>query len=140
MTMLNTVHQLSLQIPTIRSADWFLRLPLAAIIIEQGLIKFPGFFAQAESYGLSALVFGLAAFAEIGGGIAILLGGLIRNIWIADLLTRLAGLAIALVVAGVIVMIYFGPFSGSNLQWMLLAVGLFFFLRGNGDVHGRVLI
>ena len=140
MSFLDTVAEYERRIPTVRSADWFLRIPLAAIIIEQGLVKLPGFAAQAEGYGLPLLVFGLATFAEIAGGIAILLGGLIRNNWIADLLTRLGGLAIAIVVTGVIVMIYFGPFSGWQLQGMLLAGGLFFLLRGNGDVDGRNLI
>lgn len=140
MAMIDTVASYSQRIPTIRSADWFLRIPLAAIIIEQGTFKLPDFAIQAESYGLPLIIFGLATFAEIAGGIAILLGGLLRNNWFADVLTRLGGLAIAAIVAGVIVMIYFGPFSGWQLQGMLLAGGLFFLFRGNGDVDGRKLI
>lgn len=128
------------RIPTIRSADWFVRIPLAIIIIEQGSFKIPDFFVQADSYGLAPILFGLAAFAEIAGGLAILLGGLLRNNWIADTLTRLGGLAISIIVFGVIVMIYFGPFSGWQLQGMLLAAGLFFLLRGNGDIDGRRVI
>ena len=140
MAMIDTMASYSQRLPTIRSADWFLRIPLAAIIIEQGTFKLPDFAIQAESYGLPLVLFGLAAFAEIAGGIAILLGGLLRNNWFADILTRLGGLAIAAIVAGVIVMIYFGPFSGWQLQGMLLAGGLFFAFRGNGDVDGRKLI
>lgn len=140
MTFVETVAAQSLRIPTIRSADWFLRVPLATIIIEQGVFKFPDFAVQAESYGLPLVLFALAAFAEIAGGLAILVGGLIRNNWISDALTRLGGLAISIVVAGVIVMIYFGPFSGWQLQGMLLAAGLFFVFRGNGDVQSRRLI
>ncbi|MEM6491781.1 MAG: hypothetical protein AAF684_07785 [Pseudomonadota bacterium] len=139
MTMVETVADASRRIPTIRIADWFVRVPLAVIIIEQGMFKIPDFAAQAETYGLSQLLFGLAAFAEIAGGIAILLGGLLRNNWAADMLTRLGGLAISIIVAGVIVMIYFGPFSGWQLQGMLLAAGLFFLLRGNGDPDRRVI-
>ncbi|NRA98968.1 MAG: hypothetical protein HRU32_03955 [Rhodobacteraceae bacterium] len=140
MTAIDTLASQSMRLPTIRSADWFLRIPLAAIIIEQGAFKLPGFAAQAESYGLPLILFGLAAFAEIAGGLAILLGGVIRNNWMSDALTRLGGLAIASVVAGVIVMIYFGPFAGWQLQGMLLAAGLFFLFRGNGDVKDRKLI
>ncbi|MEL6584384.1 MAG: hypothetical protein AAFQ36_11180 [Pseudomonadota bacterium] len=95
---------------------------------------------QAESYGLPVILFAMAAFAEVAGGTAILLGGLLRNNWLADILTRLGGLAVAAVVTGVIVMIYYGPFSGWQLQGMLLAGGLFFVLRGNGDVKGRTLL
>ncbi|MEM9584054.1 MAG: hypothetical protein AAGA08_13160 [Pseudomonadota bacterium] len=140
MTVIDTFAGYSQRIPTIRSSDWFLRIPLAAIIIEQGLFKVPDLASQAADYGLPLILFALATFAEIAGGIAILLGGLIRNNWMSDLLTRLGGLAIAIVVAGVIVMIYFGPFSGWQLQGMLLAAGLFFLMRGNGDVNGRDLI
>ncbi|MEL7026706.1 MAG: hypothetical protein AAGO57_05680 [Pseudomonadota bacterium] len=140
MAMIDTVADYSRRLPTVRSADWFIRIPLAAIIIEQGLFKLPDFALQAESYGLPLVLFGLATLAEIGGGAALLLGGLLRNNWFADMLTRLSGLAIASVVAGVIFMIYFGPFSGWQLQGMLLAGGLFFVFRGNGDVKGRALI
>ncbi len=140
MTMIDTAANTARRIPTIRSADWFIRVPLAAIIIDQGLIKLPDMAAQAEGYGLPLILFALAALAEVGGGIALLLGGLLRNNWFSDLLTRLAGLAISIVVAGVIIMIYFGPFFGWQLQGMLLAGGLFFLLRGNGDVKGRALI
>lgn len=140
MAVIDDIADVSRRIPTIRSADWFLRIPLAIVIIEQGWFKIPGFAEQAASFGLPLLVFGLATFAEIAGGIAVVLGGLVRNNWMSDMLTRLGGLAIATVVAGVIVMIYFGPFSGWQFQGMLLAAGLFFLFRGNGDVKGRALI
>ncbi|MEM9344836.1 MAG: DoxX family membrane protein [Pseudomonadota bacterium] len=140
MTDIDTVATQSQRLPTIRSSDWFVRIPLAAIIIEQGWFKLPEMADQAESFGIPLVLFALAAFAEIAGGIAILLGGLIRNNWMSDALTRLGGLAIAIVVAGVILMIYFGPFIGWQLQGMLLAAGLFFLFRGNGDVDGRSLI
>lgn len=131
--ILRGADDIAARIPTVKSADWFLRVPLSIIIIEQGWIKLPGFEAQAAAYGLPLLVFGLAAFAEIAGGLAILLGGLIRNNGLTDILTRLGGLAISIVVAGVIVMIYFGPFKGWQLQGMLLASGLFFLMVGNND-------
>ncbi|MEM8577384.1 MAG: hypothetical protein AAGF60_06000 [Pseudomonadota bacterium] len=140
MTMLDTAGALERRLPTIRSADWFIRIPLAIIIFQQGLMKLPDFAIQAEGYGLPLWAFGLATLAELGGAIALIAGGVIRNNWMTDALTRLAGFAIASVVAGVIVMIYFGPFSGWQFQGMLLAGGLYFLFRGNGDVKGRTLI
>jgi len=140
MTAIDTIADTSRRLPTIRSSDWFIRIPLAAIIIDQGLMKIPDLALQAGDYGLPVWAFFLAMFAEVGGGIALLVGGLLRNNWMTDLLTRLAGLAIAIVVAGVIIMIYFGPFFGWQLQGMLLAAGAFFAFRGNGDVKGRSLI
>ena len=130
MSAITTLARYGERLPSPALADWAIRIPLAAIIIEQGLVKLPGFVDQAAVYGLPLWAFGMAAFAEIAGGLAILLGGLLRN-WIGDVLTRLGGLAIAIVVTGVIVMIYFGPFSGWQLQGMLLAASLFFLLRGN---------
>ncbi|MEM0938047.1 MAG: hypothetical protein AAF646_12165 [Pseudomonadota bacterium] len=140
MTIIETAELTARRLPTVRTADWFLRIPLAVIIIEQAMFKLPDFAAQAESYGLPPFIFALAFFAEFAGGAAIIVGGLMRNNWMTDLITRLGGLAISIVVAGVIVMIYFGPFSGWQLQGMLLAGGLFFLMRGNGDVAGRNLL
>jgi nitrogen fixation/metabolism regulation signal transduction histidine kinase len=79
----------------------------------------------------------LATFAVIAGGIALILNSLVRNNWKTDLLTRLGSLSIACIVPGVIIMIYFGLFFGWQLQGMLLAGGLFFLLRGNGNVEVR---
>lgn len=73
------------------------------------------------------------------GGVTILLGGFIRNNRMTDLLTRLGGPTIAIVVAGVIVMLYSGPFAGWQLQGMLLAAGLYVFPCGNGDAEKRAL-
>jgi putative oxidoreductase len=131
MTAIDTISGYGRQLPRPRIADWVIRIPLAAVIIQQGLSKLPDFAAQAESFGLPLFAFALAAFAELAGGAAILLGGLMRN-GIGDILTRLGGLAIAIVVTGVIVLIYFGPWIGWQFQSMLLAGGLFFLLRGNG--------
>lgn len=139
MTVLAHVAGYSQRIPTFRSSDWLLRLPLAAIMIQQGLLKFP-IAEQAGFYGLPVVLMAFAAFADIAGSLAILLGGLIRNNWMSDALTRLGGLAIAGVVGGVIWVIYWGPFNGWQFQSLLFALGAFFAFRGNGDVKGRSLI
>ncbi|MEM1051195.1 MAG: hypothetical protein AAGI28_03790 [Pseudomonadota bacterium] len=141
MTALQMAQRVSLSLPTVRLADWFIRIPLAIIIIEQGYKKIgPDFYIIAEGYGLTPFLFGLSAFAEIAGGLAVIMGGLLRDNWMFDLLTRLGGLAISIVVTGVIVMIYFGPFSGWQFQGLILAGGLFFLLRGNGDIKDRKVI
>lgn len=140
MSTMETFTSYSQRIPTIRSSDWFIRIPVAAIIIEQGTFKVPEMALQAQDQGIPFVLFFLAAFAEIAGGIAILLGGLLRNNPYSDLLTRLGGLAIAVVVAGVIAMFYFGPFFTWHLQGMLLAAGLYFLFRGNGDAKDRKVI
>ncbi|MEM9756055.1 MAG: DoxX family membrane protein [Pseudomonadota bacterium] len=130
MTAIDTFARFGQRIPTLGLAHWALRVPLAAIIINQGLMKLPDFAGQAESYGLPLVLFALATFAELAGGAAILLGGLIRH-WTGDVLTRLGGLATTIVVTGVIVMIYFGPWVGWQFQSLILAGGVYFMLRGN---------
>ncbi|MEM6305959.1 MAG: DoxX family membrane protein [Pseudomonadota bacterium] len=140
MASIDIVADASRRLPTIRSADWFLRIPLAAILIEQGTLKLDDMAGQAADFGIPVFAFFLATFAEIAGGIALIVGGLIRNNWMTDMLTRLAGLATTAVVAGVIIMIYYGPFVGWQLQGMMLAGGVFFLMRGNGDVKNRALI
>ena len=89
MAIVDSVAGFGRRIPIVRTADWFLRIPLAVIIIEQGSFKIPDFALQAEGYGLPLVIFGLTTFAELAGGLAILLGGFIRNNRMTDLLTRL---------------------------------------------------
>lgn len=81
----------------------------------------------------------LVAFAEVGGGLAVLAGGALRKDW----MTRLGGLAVVPVMAGAIVMVHWGqwsfvateshPMGGMEFQIVLLLMGLYFALRGNGD-------
>ncbi|MEM7521841.1 MAG: hypothetical protein AAF307_12490 [Pseudomonadota bacterium] len=140
MSVIDHAAETAQKLPTVRSSDWFIRVPLAAIALSYGMDKTVDIADQAASNGLPLILFALATFAEIAGGLALLLGGIYRNNWFSDLVTRLGGLAVAIVTLGVIVTIYYGPFYGWHLQGMLLAASLFFVFRGNGDVKGRALI
>ncbi|MEM9716561.1 MAG: hypothetical protein AAF826_08595 [Pseudomonadota bacterium] len=130
----DVLHRVSRDIPTIHAAHWLIRLPLAAIIINQAVMKFPLTAADADSWGLPFWMWALSAFAELGAGIALIAGGLRRNA-VGDVLTRLAGLAIAGVVIGVLYVVYWAPlldlWLANQFHILLLVGGLYFALRGN---------
>lgn len=121
-------------------ADWLIRLSLAGTMLFHGIDKFPNIAAGAEMLGLPYAIWLAVALGEIFAGIAILAGGLMRNA-LGDVLTRAAGAATAVILAGAIVLVHWGqwsnipseshPFGGMEFQTLLVATGLFFLLRGN---------
>lgn len=120
-------------------AHWFLRLPLAAIIANQGIMKFPDMAEQAAGNGLPLWLFALAAIGEVLAAAGLVIGGAAKTFNArglvrlgGDVITRLSGFAITAVVAGVIYMFYWGGgFYSMQYHLLLLAGGLFFMLRGN---------
>ena len=78
------------------------------------------------------------ALAEVGGGLAVLTGSALKRHWI----TRLGGLDVAPVMLGAIAMVHWGqwsfvateshPMGGMEFQVVLLLMGLYFAVVGNG--------
>lgn len=134
MSVESTLDRVSQELPSFPWADWLLRLPLAFILLQQGFMKVPLSADAAAAYGLPTFLWAMAAFGEIAAGAGLILGGLLRS-GLGDLITRLAGLAIAGVVAGVIVVAYWAPplqiLLYNQLQVLLLVGGAYFLLRGN---------
>ena len=128
------LQKVALDIPSVRPAHWLIRLPLAAMILNQGIMKLPLTEADAASWGLPFVLWAMAALGEIAAGAALIVGGFVRN-WIGDVLTRLAGLGIAMIVAGVLYVVYWAPlydlWLANQFQILLLVGGLYFALRGN---------
>ena len=60
-------------------SHWLLRIPLAIIFIQQGLMKIPVDIEEAASYGLSYLVWWFVAYGELLGGLGLIIGGLIKT-------------------------------------------------------------
>ena len=58
------LERISSSIPEFCTSHWLLRIPLALLFIQMGLMKLPIDPAEAESYGLSVLVWrpGVAVF------------------------------------------------------------------------------
>jgi len=123
-------------LPRTRYAHWFLRLPLAAVALQQGMMKFPLSADAAAGFGLPLALWALAALGEIAVGVMLLLGGLMRG-GAGDLLTRLAGAGLAVIVAGVIYVAYWAPpldlLMFNQFQLLLLGGALYFALFGDGS-------
>ena len=144
--MLNFISNLSSRLPEFCLSHWLLRVPLAIVFIQQGLSKLPVSIEDAESFGLSYLVWWVVAYGELGAGIGLLIGGLMTKPYfpildkcyipdIGDMLTRFSGITVCSIMTGVIwigepeslmdVILY------DNLHVSLWVGGLFFALRGN---------
>ena len=132
------IEQFSSSIPEFCTSHWLLRVPLAIIFIQQGLMKLPIDASEAESYGLSVLVWWVVALGELGAGTGLLAGGLLNNSltkWLGDIVTRFSGFTIGCITTGVIwigepesfldVLLY------DNLHVLMWVGGLYFALRGN---------
>ena len=119
------------------NVDWLLRVPLAIVFLQQGISKLPISAEEASGYELPMLVWTYVVLGEIGAGIGLIVGCLIKKLWymIADMITRFSGFVIGSIATGVIwigqpdnlidVLLY------DNLHVFLWAGGLFFALKGN---------
>ena len=123
-------------------ATFLLRIPLAALFLQQGLTKFPVTEATAEGMQLPFIVWWFVAYGEVGAAIGLIVGGILGIIFtkglvsdLSDLLTRFSGITMTCVVTGVIwlmkpnslmdVILY------DYLHVSLYVGGLYFALRGN---------
>ena len=113
---------------------WLPRLSLASIFLYHGFIKFPMASMMAEMMGMPVFVVYIQAVVEILAGIFIIVGAFGREI-----LTRVAGLIIAVIMLGAILMIHihYGwngvlvAEQGVALQLFILTAGLYFLVKGN---------
>ena len=138
-----------IKIPEFCMSHWLLRIPLAIIFIQQGLMKIPVDIEEAASYGLSYLVWWFVAYGELLGGLGLVVGGFLNKTpatmeqifgvnliepW-GDAITRFSGITLCCIMTGVIwigepesfmdVILY------DNLHVLLWVGALFFALRGN---------
>ena len=137
--------------PAAPIAHWIPRAAFGAVFLHKGYGKFFGMglerFSQmmiAPNFGVDgALAYAMAAAvgaAELFAGAAILLAGLLPGV-ARSLTTRLAGLAAVPVLAGAIFTVHWGrwafspaegfPMGGMEYQVTLLALALWFILRGD---------
>ncbi|MCF7802399.1 MAG: DoxX family protein [Candidatus Marinimicrobia bacterium] len=116
-------------------AHWLVRLSLAATFIYHGIPKFthPGMI------GMPIIIVILVGLAEVGGAILLLWGGVGP-----DWATRVASAFFAIVMLGAIMMIHMAygwnsinmgtgnEGKGMEFQVLILAISLYFLLKGNG--------
>ncbi len=118
-------------------AHWLLRIGFAGVFLFHGIGKVMMFGSFSQMMGLPTAVAALVPLAEVAGGVGIIVGAFTN-----DLITRLAGLAIAPIMLGAIFMVHWGrwdfspaegfPMGGMEFQVVLLLTALYFLVMGNG--------
>lgn len=89
-------------------AHWLLRVPLALVLMQYGLEKFPLSAEIAAGWGLPLWVWALAGVGEIAIALLLITSGFLRGA-AGTLATRIAGFGASIIVAGVIVVAYWAP-------------------------------
>lgn len=117
-------------------AHWFLRGAIGAVFLYHGLTKFGNLEGVGGMIGFPVPLVVVLALVEALGAVLILAGGVAK-----DWMTRLAGLIFAVVMIGAILTVHLphGWNSLGNLGMefpvTLLAIGLYFLVRGNGKAE-----
>ena len=143
--------------PPANIATFFLRIPLSAMFLQQGLSKLPVTGAVAEAWGLPYIVWWFVTWGEIGAAVGLIVGGLFSLIpWynkhffitrlstpyikeviynIGDLITRFSGITMTCIATGVIWILspdnIWDVIYKDYLHVSLYVGGLYFALRGN---------
>jgi len=113
---------------------WLPRLSLGAIFLYHGATKFPAAEMMAEMMGMPLMMIYMLAVMELTAGTLIVAGGAGR-----DIFTRIAGLIIATVMTGAILMIHIHngwngvlrAEQGVELQLFIFTMGIYFLVKGN---------
>ena len=124
--------------PLSGTADWLIRLGLGISFFLHGFGKLPldesGWLASNIGYPTALML----AWGEVLAGLGIILGGLLSGI-IGNLLTRISGGAIGVIMIGAILIAHsnWGIFFGegrtlfASEQLFLLLLGIYFAIKGN---------
>ena len=146
--------------PPANIATFFLRIPLSAMFLQQGLSKLPVTGAVAEAWGLPYIVWWFVTWGEIGAAVGLMVGGVFSLIpWyskhffitrlstpyikeviynIGDLITRFSGITMTCIATGVIWILspdnIWDVIYKDYLHVSLYVGGLYFALRGNVKV------
>ncbi|QNI03915.1 DoxX family protein [Halomonas sp. SH5A2] len=128
--------------PVERHAHWLLRLGLASVFVYMGIDKFMGSGVAEFSamMNLPVILGFLVALGEIGTGLLVILGGLIKN-RLGDAITRLGALGMVPILLGAIFMVHWGqwhfmstashPLGGMMFQMTLAMVAIYLLAKGN---------
>jgi putative oxidoreductase len=121
-------------------AHWLLRGAISATFLFHGLGKLGNTAAASEQFGLSPSTLTFASALELAAAAALILGGIIAT-QLGDTLTRLGGLLALIGLFGAISVAHWGqwsfaptkthPLGGMEFQVTLMAISLYFMLRGN---------
>ena len=126
--------------PLVPITPWLLRLGLGTSFILHGIGKFPlppekmVTWFESMGYMYPEIVTSLVALGEVGAGVGIILGGLINN-HVGNLITRLSGGAVGVIMLGAIFIAHSDWLVTKKLfmseQIFLFLIGLYFAIKGN---------
>ena len=126
--------------PLMPITPWLLRLGLGISFILHGIGKFPlppekmVTWFESMGYMYPELVTSLVALGEVGAGAGIILGGLVNNN-IGNVITRLSGGAVAVIMIGAIFIAHADWLVTKKLfmseQIFLFILGTYFAIKGN---------
>ena len=126
--------------PLIPITPWLLRLGLGTSFILHGIGKFPlppekmVTWFESMGYMYPEIVTSLVALGEVGAGVGIIFGGLINN-HVGNLITRLSGGAVGVIMLGAIFIAHSDWLVTKKLfmseQIFLFLLGLYFAIKGN---------
>jgi putative oxidoreductase len=113
-------------------------MALASVFLYHGIGKVANVSGFAEMMGLPVFVAALVTFAEVAGGLGIIIGGIGK-----ELITRLAALAMIPVLLGAIFMVHGPrwnfvpaegfPMGGMEFQIVLTLMASYFLIVGNAQ-------
>jgi uncharacterized membrane protein YphA (DoxX/SURF4 family) len=119
---------------------WLLRLGLGTSFILHGIGKFPlppekmVTWFESMGYMYPEIVTSLVALGEVGAGAGIIFGGLLNN-HVGNLITRLSGGAVGVIMLGAIFIAHSDWLVTKKLfmseQIFLFLIGLYFAIKGN---------
>ena len=139
---MNKINNLleSMAKPLMPITPWLLRLGLGISFILHGAGKFPlppekmVTWFESMGYMYPELVTSLVALGEVGAGAGIILGGLVNNN-IGNVITRLSGGAVAVIMIGAIFIAHADWLVTKKLfmseQIFLFILGTYFAIKGN---------
>ena len=126
--------------PLMPITPWLLRLGLGTSFILHGIGKFPlppermVTWFESMGYMYPERVTSMVAVGEVAAGAGIILGGLVSGI-VGNLITRLSGGAVVIIMIGAILIAHSDWLITKKLfmseQIFLLILGLFFAIKGN---------
>ena len=139
---MNKINNLleSMAKPLMPITPWLLRLGLGISFILHGIGKFPlppekmVTWFESMGYMYPEFVTSLVALGEVGAGAGIILGGLVNNN-IGNVITRLSGGAVAVIMIGAIFIAHADWLVTKKLfmseQIFLFILGTYFAVKGN---------
>ena len=134
--------------PLMPITPWLLRLGLGTSFILHGIGKFPlppermVTWFESMGYMYPEIVTSMVAVGEVAAGAGIILGGLVSG-HVGNLITRLSGGAVVIIMIGAILIAHSDWLITKKLfmseQIFLLILGLFFAIKGNNKYQKKHL-